>query len=215
MGKLRGYQNLWKDIEEWISEYQQMDLEYLEYRQRDWVKIYIWPDSHISSSNQVIEPKGKARRLITEGLISIYNARKEQLDSLGKPYYLKIWLHDRRFSESQVVCAIDDMIDFYEVTHAKPEEPLAIENSGISDIPQKYPEFEWEHRFDEELIDFNKLGSPDDYYEYKDYLEEKRWYTKMAKNKHRKIADTRIPEIDYRAFKKGNLWLGQKKQLNA
>jgi hypothetical protein len=209
MGKLRGYQNLWKDIEEWVSEYNHIDLEYLENRQRDWVKMDIWSDSNISSYNQVIEPKGKARRLITEGLITIYKARKKQLDELGKPYYLKIWLHDRRFSESQVVCAVDGMIDFYEKTHAKSEHPLPIENSAINDIAIKYPEFEWEHRLDEELVDFNKLGSPDDYYELKDYLEEKKWYTKMGKNKHRKIVDTTIPGIDYRAFNKGNLWLGQ------
>jgi hypothetical protein len=170
--------------------------------------MYIWPDSHISSNNQLIEAKGKARRLITQGLISIYKVRKKHLDQLGKPYYLKIWLHGRRFSESQVVCAISGIIDFYDKTHAKPEEPLVIENSGIRDIPLKYPEFEWEHRLDEELIDFNKLGYPDDYYELNDYLEEKKWYTRMAKNKHRKIIDSSIPEIDYRAFKKGNLWLG-------
>jgi hypothetical protein len=37
----------------------------------------------------------------------------------------------------------------------------------------KYPEFEWEQRLDEELVDSNKLGTPDDYDKMEDYLEKK------------------------------------------
>ncbi|MFT7428941.1 MAG: hypothetical protein ACI9IZ_001435 [Nonlabens sp.] len=50
----------------------------------------------------------------------------------------------------------------------------AIGSSGVLEIPLKYPEFEWEHRLDVELIDFKKLGSPDDHYVLKNYIEEKK-----------------------------------------
>ncbi|MGJ8685669.1 MAG: hypothetical protein ACSHWW_13645 [Nonlabens sp.] len=207
--KYRGYQNLWKDINAWVDEYKSIDFETLEYGQREWVKVYIRPFSNISLSNNAIpQPRNKARRLITQGLIDIYRGRKEQLDQLGKPYYLKIWLCEHRFSQSQVVCAIDDCIDFYEITHRKPEKPMTIEKSGISDISSKYPEFTWEHRLDENLVDFNDLGTPDDYHNIEDYLEEKRWYDNLAKKKHIKI-ETPNSDTDYRAFKKGNVWIGE------
>ncbi len=208
--KYRGFQNLWKDIASWIEFNKSIDLDYFQSRQRDWVKIWISPFSDLSLTDSIIpQPKGKARKLITQGLIEIYKARKKQLDQLGKPYYLKIWLYDHRFSNSQVVCAVDEMINFYDVTHARPEQTIAIENSGISDIAHKYPEFIWEHRLDEELYNFNELGRPDDYCSLQDYEEEKRWYIKMGKKTHRKVIDPNFPDIDYRAFKKGNVWLGE------
>ncbi len=207
--KYRGYQNLWKDIDKWIKQNKFIDLERLEYRQRDWVKIHISPFSNISLSNNLIpQPRGKARKLITQGLVEIYKERKKQLDQLGKPYYLKIWLNDIRFAESQVVCAIDDAIDFYEITHAKPERSISIEQSGIKDIARTYPAFTWEQRFDQELIDFNELGTVDDYYDMEEFLEEKAWYRKVEKKKHKKIIDSSIPDSDYRAFHKGNVWIG-------
>lgn len=208
--KYRGFQNLWEDIASWVEFNKNIDLDYLNSRQRDWVKIWISPFSDLSLTGSVIpQPKGKARRLITQGLVDIYKARKKELDKLGKPYYLKIWLNDRRFSNSQVVCAVDDCIDFYENTHARPEHSIEIENSGIADVAMKYPEFTWEHRLDEELLNFNELGSPDDYHKMEHYLEEKRWYDKQVKKKHRKITDPNFPDVDYRAFKKGNVWLGE------
>lgn len=208
--KYRGFQNLWEDIESWVEFNKPIDLDYFNSQQRDWVKIWISPFSDLSlTDSDIPQPKGKARKLITQGLIDIYKARKKQLDTLAKPYYLKIWLYDQRFSRSQVVCAVDDCIDFYDITHSKPEQPIKIENSGIKDIAQKYPEFTWEHRLDEELYNFNELGTPDDYCSLEDYEERKRWYTKMGEKKHRKASSPNFPDIDYRAFPKGNVWIGE------
>lgn len=208
--KYRGFKNLWNEIESWVEFNKPIDLYYLQSRQRDWVKIWISPFSDLSLTDSVIpQPKGKARKLITQGLVDIYKARKKQLDKLGKPYYLKIWLYDHRFSKSQVVCAIDDCIDFYDVTHFKPEQPIKIESSGIANVAQKYPEFIWEYRLDEELCNFYELGTPEDYHKLQDYENEKRWYTKMSKKKHRKAPEINFPDIDYRAFPKGNVWLGE------
>ena len=66
-------------------------------------------------------PKNKTRKKIIEGIFEIYNSWKNQLDSLNKPYYLKICFFPEDVSKCQVVCAIDEFIDFYDVTFYKPK----------------------------------------------------------------------------------------------
>jgi hypothetical protein len=57
----------------------------------------------------------------------------------------------------------------------------AIGSSGVLEIPLKYPEFEWEHRLDVELIDFKKLGSSYAYYELENYIRVKKSPPKWLK----------------------------------
>ncbi|RYG54578.1 MAG: hypothetical protein EOO01_01125 [Chitinophagaceae bacterium] len=52
--------------------------------------------------------------MIIQGLETIYDNWMLQLDAIGEPYYLKIWLYEPRLSKSQVVCAIGDKITYYD-----------------------------------------------------------------------------------------------------
>jgi hypothetical protein len=45
--------------------------------------------------------------------MEIYKANKEQRDALEKYVYFKVWLQDKRFMNSQVVCALGGMINFF------------------------------------------------------------------------------------------------------
>ena len=115
--KIRRYKRILKEIERWRSEVIELDLENVQSTNRDYVKIWVSPYSDLELGNSISpQPSGEARTKILEALLDIYDNWKLALDKLGEPYYLKIWLYDQRFSNSQVVCAIGPFLDFYETT---------------------------------------------------------------------------------------------------
>ncbi|WP_433942815.1 hypothetical protein [Paenibacillus sp. SN-8-1] len=56
-------------------------------------------------------------------LIEIYLAWQEKLEQLNQPYYLKIWLADPEFMDSQIVAALGTEIDYYNNLFMQNEEP--------------------------------------------------------------------------------------------
>ena len=212
--KIRGHKHIWKRIDQWVNQRKILDVETLAYYQRDYVKIYIHPWSSISMLNSsVVEPKGKTRKKILEGLITIYEAWELQLKELGVPYYLKIWLYEPHFSNSQVVCAIGDHIDFYEITFHRPEETKQLNLNNFGNLSSKMAEFDWEFRINETHLSDTEIGSPDDYYNIEDYNQELAWFNKMLTKKHRVTIsnDPRVDAKEYYSFKIGAVWLGGKK----
>ncbi len=212
--KIRGHKRIWKRIGQWVSEHKILDTETLAHYQRDYVKIYIHPWSSISMLNSsTVQPKGKTRKKILEGLIEIYEAWEVQLKELGVPYYLKIWLYEPHFSNSQVVCAIGEFLEFYEITFHKPEETKQLNLNNFGNLSSKMAEFGWEFRLDETHLSDTEIGNPDDYYSIEDYNQELTWFNKMLKKKHRVTISTN-PQADakkYYSFKIGEVWLGGEK----
>ena len=99
--KIRGHKRRWKKIEDWKNYNLNLDMDYLLEYQRDYVKIRIHPWSGLSLINSVyLEPKRLTKQKMLNGLFDIYDQWKKQLDNFGKPYYLKIWLYDNRFSKT-------------------------------------------------------------------------------------------------------------------
>lgn len=54
------------------------------------------------------------KKLIIDCLIQIYDCWQKELDSLNKHYYLKIWVFEKEFMQSQVVVALDEFVHFYD-----------------------------------------------------------------------------------------------------
>ena len=209
--KLRGHNRIWKDIEAWKNENLKLDIESLKSSQRDHTKIWVSPYCDYNMLNsEYPQPKGKTRQKILNGLIEIYTEWKKQLDALHEPYYLKIWLIDPYFANSQVVCAIGDFLHFYDGTFFKPDqEYLNQVEPQIKSLPAG---FNWECRLDEMHLSSNDLGKPEDYYDEEDYLTEKRAFEKRLKKPHRKmISKSEDGEVtEYYSFKVGHAWLGSK-----
>src|SRR5690554_4737715 len=89
--KIRGHKRRWNDIEKWINNHKDLNLDYLKDYKRDYAKIRVHPWSGLALTNSTIpEPKRETRKRITSGLIEIYDSWKITLDKLGEPYYLKI-----------------------------------------------------------------------------------------------------------------------------
>jgi len=212
--KIRGHRRRWNDIEKWIINHKHLNLDFLKDYQRDYAKIRVHPWSGLALCNSIIpEPKHETRKRMISGLIEIYDSWKTTLDKLDEPYYLKIWLFDQRFSKSQVVCAIGEYIDFYENTFYKPDSSKKLTPENYGHLEKQISEFKWEYRLDEDHFDNSELDKLDLYVSIADFEDEKRYFAKMLKKTHRTTTfEEPIGDAtELYSFKKGNVWLGQKK----
>jgi len=210
--KIRGFKRRLKLLETWrLKELNFCLSEYLinnNYRNSD-ILVHPWCDISIVNSC-FPEPKGKIKQKMLEGLLDIFENWKNQLEKMGKPYYLKIWIFEPRFSRSQVVCAIGDKIDYYENRFFKPP------NQKILDL-SKYPKnkinlekLNWTYYWDEDELDESSIGPPENWNNFNEYLENKIWYYKQLKKAHRtsNFINQEGQSNEYYSFFKGHLWIG-------
>lgn len=211
--KIRGHRRKWKEIELWVESKKHLDIDYLKHSQRDYTKIRVHPWSGISLNDwQPKEPNGKTKSKMLEGLFEIYESWDKQLKQLNVPYYLKIWLYEPRFSNSQVVCAIGEFLDFYEITFFKPDQTKKLNHRNYGNLSNSIETFDWEYRLDEDHFNNTEIGNEEDYWSAEDYLAQKKWFEKKLKKPHRKLeAKQPTGEItEYYSFKQGVVWLGEK-----
>ncbi|GAA0876304.1 hypothetical protein GCM10009118_27140 [Wandonia haliotis] len=207
--KIRGNKRKFRKIEQWVSMNKELDLDELDNYKREYCKVRIIPwGTRISLTNSIFpEPYGQLKQEIIKGLVDIYDCWKKKLDKLDKPYYLKIWLCIPHISKSQVVCAIDDQIDFYQNTFFNPKDYKKLNCNQFGSIGRQISEFEWEHRIDEDFIFESDFESDLD----NDYLK----YLNDKKKKAQRISELNfefkegVKDIAY-GFKVGDLWLGSR-----
>jgi hypothetical protein len=174
----------------------------------------VHPWSGLSVTNSVTpQPTGKTKQKMLNGLLDIYENWKTQLDKLGQAYYLKVWLFEPRFSQSQVVCAIGDNVDFYENTFYKPDNAKTIQLKNYGSLNAKLSKLNWDYRLDEDHYDSTEVGEPDIYVSRQDYEETKTWFNKLLKKPHRihKFKEPIGDTTENYSFKRGNIWLGGQK----
>ena len=202
--KIRGHKRIWKAIDNWVAQNKQLDVAYLQSRQREYVKVWVQPFGNISVLNsEFAPPKGKTRQKLIAGLLEIHKNWKQQLDTLNEPYYLKIWFYNNDVSNSQVVCAIGDCLDFYENTFHKSEENKPFPNDNF--------DLKWEYRHSENHFTINDIGEPDEYYSMKDFLDNKKMIEKIMKNPKTRITkhkDESGKTTTYYSIKYADVWLG-------
>ena len=214
--KIRGHNRRHKQIDNWRLDNLSLDLtDYLlNQRDRYYAKIRVHPWSGLSLTNSVTpEPTGKTKQKMLNGLLDIYEDWKKQLDKLGQPYYLKVWLFEPRFSQSQVVCAIGNNVDFYENTFYKPDTNKTIQLDNYGSLKTKLSKFNWDYRLDEDHYDNSEVGEPKIYGSRQDYEETKTWFDKLLKKPHRthKFIEPTGETTESYSFKRGALWLGGQK----
>ncbi len=169
-----------KEIDHWVQSNKTLDIEYLKQRQREYVKVWVHPFSGIFILNSEFSPpKGKSRQKILEGIFTIYHSWKKQLDELEIPYYLKIWYFPHDVLKNQVVCAIGDFVDFYDVTFFKPE--------ATKTFPEDTKGLTWEYRHQEHHIRESDIEEPEMFGTYRDYLDYKKWIDGVMKNPKTRI----------------------------
>jgi hypothetical protein len=202
--KIRGHKRIWKSIDNWVAQNKQLDLDYLKSRQREYAKTWVRPYSDLRLGNSFTpSPKGKTRQKIIDGLFEIHSNWKKQLDTLDESYYLKIWFYCPDVSQSQVVCAIGDFINFYDITFHNPNENKA--------FPFDARNLKWEHRIHEDHFnDDDIVGDVFEWASEDDFNANKKWIEKRLKQPHRiskeEYDDGHIKT--YHSFKTSDVWLG-------
>lgn len=210
--KIRGQKRKSKEIDVWIKNNLMYHTKYLQQYQYDYCEILVHPWCDISIRNSLIpEPRGENRKKIIAGLLDIYESWKIELDALGEPYYLKIWLYSPHLSKSQVVCAIGDKIDFYDECFEKSVSPKAFAFQNYGALAARLSLYKW-MRFEHEMVLENDyLAQPENYRNLKDYLDEKKWLSRKLKRPHRtfQLIEKEIERTFY-AFPQGTIWVGGK-----
>ncbi len=208
--KIRGHKRRWKAIDKWLAANKHLDVDYLKKHQRTYVKLRIHPWSGISLINsKKSEPTGQTKSKMLAGLIEIYDAWKLKLDQLDQNYYLKIWLFEPRFSNSQVVVAIGDYLNFYDDTFFKPNVSKSLVIESYGPLQSEVMQFNWENGYDEDFFD-NTIA--DHYASVTDYEAAKKWLNKTLQKPHRVInfSESETNPVESYAVKAGEVWIGDK-----
>ncbi|CAM1354620.1 hypothetical protein [Tenacibaculum insulae] len=208
--KIRGHNRIQKEIEKWKNNNLNLNIEYLESYKREYCKVWVSPFSDISVSRaENPSPKNKNRKLIIKSLLDIYNSWEKQLKALNKPYYLTIWLFEQDVAKSQIVCAIDDYIDFYKTTFYRPEKQRKMPVKNYGKFKAQLTDFNWIYAHDENYFTKEDVEMEiDDYLTLADYSSSKKWYKKKLKENPRSYTDGFGNTTYY--TKKGVIWIGTK-----
>ena len=210
--KIRGQRRRWKDINNWVELHKALDLDYLESSHRDYAKINVHPWSGISMlKSEFPIASGETRRRMIKGLFEIYKSWKLELDKLDEPYYLKIWFYDPHFSNSQVVCAKGNFLNFYESTFSKADIKKEISPNDFGSLMLEASQFDWEYRLDEYHLNNSVMGSREDYETLEEFEEEKKLLEDKLKKPHGTIKTEEAigGATEFYSFKKGDVWLGE------
>ncbi|TMM32418.1 hypothetical protein FDT66_02850 [Polaribacter aestuariivivens] len=207
--KIRGHNRILKDIEDWKNYNKDLDLEYLDKAKRNYCKFWVNPFCDIAVlGSEIPTPKGKIRSKIIDSFIEIYDAWDAKLKTLNKPYHLVLWLFENNLERSQVVCAIDGLLDFYKISFYRPKNQKEIPLQNFGKLSEKLSEFNWiyaheEGYFTEEDVKF-EIEMVDDG-EVSDIL---KWYKQKRKTSYRTFTNEEGVITYYQ--KLGNIWIGSK-----
>ncbi|WP_019672966.1 hypothetical protein [Psychrobacter lutiphocae] len=146
--KIRGINRRKRHIKQWGENCKNLDVDALKQTHSDYVKFWVRPWSSLSLINSVYpEPTGELKTLLIENLLKIYESWDKSLKQLDTPYYLQIWLFENQLSHSQVICAINDLKDFYQNTFspidAQPNEGVKSSQHYNEDTAQYLDRYNW------------------------------------------------------------------------
>ncbi|UYZ64702.1 hypothetical protein [Hymenobacter weizhouensis] len=210
--KIRGIKRRNRSIRKWVSNNLTCRFDILEKYHEDHCDIVVHPWCDISLINSAIPvPRGATKLLMLKGLIEIYHAWKQQLNTYGEPYYLKIWLFEPRFELSRVMCAINRIKQQRE-SEITGFQIGALPNNVFTSAQPYLKDFTWSRIDDQDFHSNDDLGTPDNYVSFDAYLEDKKWIEKiMSRTPHtitkRQNSNGTISLIY--GFRRGSLWVGE------
>jgi hypothetical protein len=154
--------------------------------------------------------KGELRKNIIETLLKTYFEWKNELDKLNKEYYLAIWLYNPRMLKSEIVCAIDEKVNYYEN-----ESFLASNKNSEFDLNQfgvlstELQKFTWDRKIDLDSVHEWEINFPKEQYESeKEYNKDQKFYNKLIREKFH-VLEKDNEKIYFHP--KGDVWIGKLK----
>lgn len=154
--------------------------------------------------------KGELRKKIIETLLKTYFEWKNELDKLNKEYYLAIWLYNPRMLKSEIVCAIDEKITYYNnesflSNNKNPE----FDPKQIGELSAKLKQFTWVKKFDLNSVREWEINFPKEQYESeKEYNKDQKFYNKLIREKFH-VVEKDNEKIYFHP--KGDVWIGKLK----
>lgn len=191
--KIRGWKKRVRHVEEWKKRaIERLDMEQFKERKREYAKLYIDPFYRLEKIN----PPMWYQRLIMKAMFEVYEAWERKLQTLNKEYYLKVWLFQPNFMNSQIVAATGEEIEYYENLFDKKDAKNSFES-------KEFPDFKWESAYDSIIYQQNEeeLG-----FMTKEELEK-------IKNSAYKTANTPLENgelFECYFVEKGTIWIGNK-----
>ncbi|MGG3471610.1 hypothetical protein ABES02_29605 [Neobacillus pocheonensis] len=142
--KIRGWKRHKRKIERWKQESIDLDMDYLRDYQRTYVKLWIHPFYGLVRRN----PPVWYKRLLLDAMMDVYLAWYRKMKKENEDFYLKMWLYDPHFINSQIVLAYKDCLEFYDKTFEKRKVHKDFPYDKFNSLKEKLEKFEWELHVD-------------------------------------------------------------------
>jgi hypothetical protein len=131
--------------------------------------------------NFIGETKGRTRTIILESLFNTFNIWRQELVKLHIPFYLAVWIYEPRLPKSEVVCAIDNKIDYYR-TKVFDQAPNQNNYPGYELFEPYRENLSWSKKIDYDYLEEWEVNFPKEQYENLEEWEkdQKRYKSIMA-----------------------------------
>ncbi|NQX67583.1 hypothetical protein HQN90_15785 [Paenibacillus alba] len=138
--KIRGWKRKIKKIEQWKENTLNLDIENLNKYQRDYVKLWIDPFYRLTRRN----PPTWYCRLLLKAMFEVYFNWNSEIKGINKDYYLKLWIYEPNFINSQIVVAVNDCLHFYDNPFIVSEIQKPFPLQKYKELSNIIDQFEWE-----------------------------------------------------------------------
>ena len=159
--------------------------------------------------NENIQGSGELKQKTIEVLLNIYLDWQAKLTQLKLENYLAIWIYLPRLSQSQVVCGIQENIDYYKNdVFLTGNQYRNFDPSFFGKISKELKNFTWKLNIDLDNVTDWEVNFPKQNYEsLKEYHADRR---KHKKNISKSIKIIKNPDGENMyLFPSGDVWVGQ------
>ncbi|WP_412759328.1 hypothetical protein [Niallia circulans] len=191
-------------MERWKQNAINLDMDYLRNYQRQYEKLWIHPFYKLERRN----PPNWYKSLLLDAMIEVYLEWHQKMKKEEEDFYLKLWLYDPHFINSQIVVAYRNCLDFYDKTFKRRQENKEFPFDKFHSLRDKLEQFEWDLHIESDYYDENDLN---------EWLEEGALTEKEVSRIKGKAYDAvRIKDEDgsflQYSLDKGDVWIGTLKR---
>lgn len=152
--KIRGWKRHKRKIERWKQNAINLDMDYLRNYQRQYEKLWIHPFYKLERRN----PPNWYQSLLLDAMIEVYLEWHQKMKKEEEDFYLKLWLYDPHFINSQIVVAYRNCLDFYDETFKRRQENKGFPFDKFHSLRDKLEQFEWNLHIESDYYDENDLN---------------------------------------------------------
>ncbi|WP_264740043.1 hypothetical protein [Cytobacillus firmus] len=151
--KIRGWKRHKRKKEVWKQNSINLDMKLIREYNRDYAKLWIHP---FYSWNR-INPPTWFNRLLLEAMIDVYISWYEKMLNEKEDFYLKIWLYDPNFINSQIVVEYRDCLNFYDNVFDKHIKDKLFPIERCATLKDKLNLFNWERHVEADIYELGDL----------------------------------------------------------